>query len=98
MRFLAEATGYESVWGPVLYGARGQYGNGLLTRHEVVEVRGIDLSVPRHQRRGALDVDLEVHGKPIRVIAAHLGLGLNERADPGAAAAARARRRRRSTR
>lgn len=79
LRVLAEATGYESVWGPVLYGGRGQYGNGLLTRQPVIEVRGIDLSVPRYQRRGALDVDLEVHGKQIRVIAAHLGLGLNER-------------------
>jgi endonuclease/exonuclease/phosphatase family metal-dependent hydrolase len=79
LRVLAEATGYQSVWGPVLYGARGQYGNGLLTRQQVVEVRGIDLSVPRYQRRGALDVDLEVHGKQMRVIAAHLGLGLNER-------------------
>ncbi len=79
LRFLAEATGLESVWGPVLYGPRGQYGNGLLTRHEVLAVRGIDLSVPRHQRRGALDIDLGVHGTRVRVIAAHLGLGLNER-------------------
>lgn len=79
LRVLSESTGYESVWGPVLYGARGQYGNGLLTRKPVVEVRGIDLSVPRYQRRGALDVDLDVHGRQIRVIAAHLGLGLNER-------------------
>lgn len=82
LRFLAEATGLESVWGPVLYGPRsGQYGNGLLTRHEVLAVRGIDLSVPRHQRRGALDVDLDVHGTRVRIIAAHLGLGLNERQD-----------------
>lgn len=79
LKFLAEATSLQSVWGPVLYGPRGQYGNGLLTRHEVLEVRGIDLSVPRHQRRGALDVDLLVHGTRVRVIAAHLGLGLNER-------------------
>jgi endonuclease/exonuclease/phosphatase family metal-dependent hydrolase len=80
LRFLAEATGLESVWGPVLYGPRsGEYGNGLLTRHEVLAVRGIDLSVPRHQRRGALDVDLSVHGTRVRVVAAHLGLGLNER-------------------
>jgi endonuclease/exonuclease/phosphatase family metal-dependent hydrolase len=79
LRYLAEATALHSVWGPVLYGPRGQYGNGLLTRHEVVAVRGIDLSVPRHQRRGALDVDLLVHGTTVRVIAAHLGLGLNER-------------------
>jgi endonuclease/exonuclease/phosphatase family metal-dependent hydrolase len=79
LRFLAEATALQSVWGPVLYGPRGQYGNGLLTRHEVLAVRGIDLSVPRHQRRGALDVDLAVHGTRVRVIAAHLGLGMNER-------------------
>ncbi len=79
LRFLAEATGLESVWGPVLYGSRGQYGNGLLVRPQVLAVRGIDLSVPRHQRRGALDVDLAVNGGRLRVIAAHLGLGLNER-------------------
>lgn len=79
LRFLAEATGLQSVWGPVLYGPRGQYGNGLLTRHEVLAVRCIDLSVPRHQRRGALDVDLAVDGTAVRVIAAHLGLGLKER-------------------
>jgi endonuclease/exonuclease/phosphatase family metal-dependent hydrolase len=79
LRFLAEATGLQSVWGPVLYGPRGQYGNGVLTRHEVLAVRSIDLSVPRHQRRGALDVDLAVHGTRVRIIAAHLGLGLNER-------------------
>ncbi|MEO8601459.1 MAG: endonuclease/exonuclease/phosphatase family protein [bacterium] len=79
LRCFAEATGLESVWGPVLYGARGQYGNALLTRHAVLEVRNIDLSVARAQRRGALDVDLQVHGKRVRVIAAHLGLGLRER-------------------
>jgi endonuclease/exonuclease/phosphatase family metal-dependent hydrolase len=79
LKYLAAATGFESVWGPVLYGSRGQYGNGLLTRHEVLAVRGIDLSVPRHQRRGALDFDLLVHGARLRVIAAHLGLGLTER-------------------
>lgn len=79
LHFLAEATGMQSVWGPVLYGPRGQYGNALLTRHEVLSVRGIDLSVPRHQRRGALDVELLVHGTPIRIIAAHLGLGFRER-------------------
>ncbi len=79
LRVLADATGHISVWGPVLYAGRGQYGNGLLTRHEVLEVRGIDLSVPRYQRRGALDVDLDVHGTRVRVIAAHLGLGLAER-------------------
>ncbi|MGH7789433.1 MAG: endonuclease/exonuclease/phosphatase family protein [Candidatus Binatia bacterium] len=79
LQYLAKATGFESVWGPVLYGARGQYGNGLLTRHEVLEVRGIDLSVPRYQRRGALDVDLRVDGRTLRIVAAHLGLGLKER-------------------
>ncbi len=79
LRVLSDATGLGSVWGPVLYRARGQYGNGLLTRHEVLEVRGIDLSVPNYQRRGALDVELDVHGVRVRVIAAHLGLGLGER-------------------
>ena len=43
------------------------------------DVRHIDLSVFGREPRGALDVDLLVKGETIRVIVAHLGLGLRER-------------------
>src|SRR3990172_7776992 len=44
--YLAAATGYAAVPGPVKRNHRGHYGNGLLIRHELLGVRRIDLSVP----------------------------------------------------
>jgi endonuclease/exonuclease/phosphatase family metal-dependent hydrolase len=76
---LAEATGYQALAGPVLRNHRGSYGNGLLVRSRVLEVRQVDLSVRGRERRGALDVDLRVGGVPVRVVAAHLGLRARER-------------------
>jgi endonuclease/exonuclease/phosphatase family metal-dependent hydrolase len=76
---LAQATGFKAVSGPVLKNHRGTYGNGLLIRHEPVRVRRVDLSVPGRERRGALDVDLEIDGVRVRVVAAHLGLRPRER-------------------
>ena len=76
---LAEAVGYQAVPGPVLKSHRGSYGNGLLTRHPLVRVRRVDLSVPGRERRGALDADLEIDGTRVRVVAAHLGLRPRER-------------------
>ena len=77
--YLAEATGYEAIPGPVLQTHRGTYGNGLLVRRPPSAVRRIDLSVGRRERRGALDVDLEIEGAAVRVVATHLGLGARER-------------------
>ncbi len=79
LAFLAAATGYVAVPGPVLRNHRGHYGNGLLIRHELVAVRHHDLSVRGRERRAALDVDLSVGGVRLRIVAAHLGLGPRER-------------------
>ena len=71
---LAKATGYTAIAGPTVVHAEGDFGNGLLTRHEVNVVRRIDLCVGRLEPRGAIDVDLLVAGAPLRVLAVHLGL------------------------
>jgi endonuclease/exonuclease/phosphatase family metal-dependent hydrolase len=53
--------------------AHGWHGNLLLTRNaEIEEVR--PLALPGLEPRGALVVDLRHRGRPLRVIAAHLGL------------------------
>ncbi|MFC7704115.1 endonuclease/exonuclease/phosphatase family protein [Plastorhodobacter daqingensis] len=53
--------------------AHGWHGNVVLLRDaEVDEVRPIDL--PGLEPRGAVMVDLRIGGKPLRVVAAHLGL------------------------
>ena len=53
--------------------AHGWHGNVLLTRNaEILDVR--PLRLPGLEPRGALVVDLQHDGRPLRVIAAHLGL------------------------
>lgn len=80
LEYLAEATGYEPVAGPTLDHPRhGAYGNAVLSRAPVRTVRRIDLSVPRREPRGALDLELDCAGRPLRVIATHLGLMPAER-------------------
>ncbi|MBI4526059.1 MAG: endonuclease/exonuclease/phosphatase family protein [Deltaproteobacteria bacterium] len=77
---LADATGLTAVAGPTIRGRdRGHYGNALLTAWRVLAVRRLDLSVPGREPRGALDVNLDIRGKTVRVIVTHLGLRGAER-------------------
>ncbi|MGC8492816.1 MAG: endonuclease/exonuclease/phosphatase family protein [Syntrophobacteraceae bacterium] len=75
---LSEKAGMEVVLGPTRR-KRSSFGNALVTSYPVKDVRRIDLSVSGWRPRGALDVDLLVKGETIRVIVAHLGLGVGER-------------------
>ena len=77
--YLAAATGFGVVAAPTLLRHRAQYGNVLLTRHPVLDVRRIDLSVPGREPRSAIDADLDVGGRVVRVIATHFGLRAAER-------------------
>jgi len=97
--YLAEATGLTAVPGPTVLSERSEYGNALLTRVPVHEVRRHDLSVRGFEPRGAVDASLDLGAQRLRVIATHLGLRAHERreqalrllriigADPGAATA-----------
>ena len=76
---MLEKAGLELILGPTRRNRHGHYGNALLSACQVKDVRRIDLSVFGRSPRGALDVDLLVKGETIRVIVAHLGLGLRER-------------------
>jgi len=78
--YLAEKAGYTAVPGPTKDHETAHYGNALLTRHPVLAVRPVDLSVPFREPRGAIDADLEVGGHKVRVVVAHLGLDPWERA------------------
>lgn len=79
LEFLADRTGMFPVEGPTMLKGTATYGNALLSRTKPLEVRGIDLSVPRREPRGALDVCLPVAGRRLRVVATHLGLRPAER-------------------
>jgi endonuclease/exonuclease/phosphatase family metal-dependent hydrolase len=76
---LSNALGYQGISGATLKGGRRDYGNALLTRHPVLAIRYLDLSVPGFEPRAALDVDLRVQNQTLRVLATHLGLRQRER-------------------
>jgi endonuclease/exonuclease/phosphatase family metal-dependent hydrolase len=77
--YFAEATGLAAVPGENVRVHRGRFGNAVLTRWPVRAVRLVDLSVPGHEPRGAIDLDLEIRGRKLRVIATHFGLRGAER-------------------
>ncbi|HZF24722.1 MAG TPA: endonuclease/exonuclease/phosphatase family protein [Steroidobacteraceae bacterium] len=77
--FLASASAMQAVAGLRILRHYGHYGNALLTRHPVRVVRRHDLSFSWREPRGALDVEVEVHGAAVRFIVTHLGLTPGER-------------------
>jgi endonuclease/exonuclease/phosphatase family metal-dependent hydrolase len=79
LQCLAAEIGMTPIAGPTLLRHARDYGNALMTRLKIREIRKLDLSLPRHEPRGALDVDLECEGVTLQVIATHLGLNPAER-------------------
>jgi endonuclease/exonuclease/phosphatase family metal-dependent hydrolase len=79
LNYLKQETQFEAIAGPTLLRNGADYGNGLLTRFRVISVQRIDLCVDRCEPRGALDVELDCSGTPMRVLATHLGLRPAER-------------------
>jgi endonuclease/exonuclease/phosphatase family metal-dependent hydrolase len=79
LAFLQQETGFQAISGLTFKRKGADYGNGLLTRFRVLSTQRIDLCVARCEPRGALDVELDCGGTPMRVIATHLGLRPSER-------------------
>jgi endonuclease/exonuclease/phosphatase family metal-dependent hydrolase len=79
LSFLAAQTGLKAVPGPTLIKTDGDYGNAILSRLPILEIRHHDISYPRKEPRGALDVDLSLGNGKLRVISTHLGLKAAER-------------------
>jgi endonuclease/exonuclease/phosphatase family metal-dependent hydrolase len=77
--FLGSATRMEALAGHTLVRQQGHFGNALLTRRPVLTVRRHVLSFGSREPRGALDVDLDVAGRVVRVLVTHLGLSPAER-------------------
>lgn len=73
------ATGYHAVHGWTCKRWGCDYGNAVLSRWAIGETSRLDLTVPRCEPRGALDVVVATPQRPLRVIATHLGLRPGER-------------------
>ena len=70
---------YECALGPTRQNTTHCFGNALLTRHPIVEIHRIDLSMERREPRGAIAATIDVGGATLHVLAAHLGLRVHER-------------------
>ena len=70
---------YECALGPTRQSLTQCFGNALFTRHPIVEVHRIDLSMTRREPRGAVAATVDIGGTVIHVLAAHLGLRVGER-------------------
>lgn len=77
--YLAQSLDMHMVPGPNIKGRRGKFGNALLTNWPVKAVRRADLTVRHYEPRGAIDCEIEVQGRPVRVVVTHLGLNAAER-------------------
>jgi endonuclease/exonuclease/phosphatase family metal-dependent hydrolase len=76
---LARMLGMECIMGTTLSSDRGRYGNAVLTRCTVDDVRRHDLSFPGREPRGALEIAMRWNGRPLRFVSTHLGLTAKER-------------------
>ena len=77
---LAGIAGHEAIVGPTLTDGTGHYGNVVLTRLPIERVERLDLSVDGREPRGAIVADLRLDdGRPLCVVATHLGLRHGER-------------------
>ena len=76
---LTTLDSYTCALGPTRQNVTQCFGNALFTRHPIVDVHRIDLSMKRWEPRGALAATVDVGGTPVHVLAAHLGLRVRER-------------------
>lgn len=79
--YFAPLQDYEIIAAPTFDCSHGTFGNVLLTRFPIVDVRRCDLAVARCEPRGAIDVDLDARGAILRVVTTHLGLRGRERSE-----------------
>ena len=77
--YLAERLGLTAVHGPTLFRLDSPYGNALLVRGRVVSLLRHDLTVVRREPRGAIEAEVDVRGRLLRVVGTHFGLSRRER-------------------
>lgn len=79
LELVSATLGMTAVAGPTLGRPGNDYGNGVVTRLEILEVRRHDLSTPRSEPRGSVEMWVAAHGAVVRFVATHLGLRQRER-------------------
>jgi endonuclease/exonuclease/phosphatase family metal-dependent hydrolase len=79
LAYLGDTMQAAVIEGITFLDEKGHYGNAVLSRLPVADFSLHDISVPRHEPRGAIEVLLDLKGREIQIIATHLGLRPFER-------------------
>lgn len=77
--FFEQKLGMEAVAGSNLFRRGAQFGNAVLARGKIEEMRLVNLTVLPFEPRSAIDASVELEGGRLRVVATHLGLFPGER-------------------
>lgn len=77
--FIAAETGYQAYAGPTMQRGQRNYGNAVLSRLPVTNKLTRDLSVRHREPRGLIELQLEIRGHTVLLLATHLGLRPAER-------------------
>ncbi len=77
--FLRTRSGREAFEARSVAGLQGHFGQMVLSRWPIIKGRIHDVSVPWREPRMLVEVTLATPAGRLRVIAAHLGLGVRER-------------------
>jgi endonuclease/exonuclease/phosphatase family metal-dependent hydrolase len=78
---LRQALGAHSVEAKSIIGADGEYGQILISRWPLADIRIHDISVPKREPRRAIETEVASPYGPLRMVAVHLGLTFGERRD-----------------
>ena len=87
VKVIAENIGYNYVFGKAINWRGGEYGNALVTKHEIVASKCIPIVVPADERiagqpyedRVLLCVDILIDGRIVTVMVTHFGLSEDEK-------------------
>jgi endonuclease/exonuclease/phosphatase family metal-dependent hydrolase len=76
---LRRALGEHCVEAKSIISADGEYGQILISRWPLAEIKIHDISVSGREPRRAIETDVQTPYGPLRVVATHLGLSFEER-------------------
>lgn len=77
--YLGEATGRQVILGAGVHDRLRRFCNVILTRFPVLAARTVDLTVSGRAPRGAVDAELLIGERVLRIVATHFGLHAGER-------------------
>lgn len=87
---LAEGLGSHSAEARLITAPDGDFGHVLISRWPISRTRLHDISVPRREKRAAIETTVETPAGPLHIVSAHFGLGFKERRKQAATLAAAA--------